>query len=331
MPRRPGGLDPTEINEALAALNSATTPEALEEVLERVPALSSPFLHAILRQKHLELQNSRSTHLPSFEGRYHFMFLLLHERWHQSLVAQSRANYAQTGPTNIEPVATEPYAPAFWMALLRELDGAMPPLKGPFYDAETDSEALNTELSAHLGRTITLPPFTATPGSKWAAIVVGCGACDRRRLDVRAYIADLVIAPELIEPLREQRINASRCPACGATLSYPVRVWVLEAPGAGDTLAMLTCAWRLARNVFSYQPPPGTQRVEENDRILEIRFEKLLRTVPWPDPEGQRSGEPVQATMTISYTPAELIHYLDRATAQSDQVPFAMETMIREM
>ena len=332
MPRRPGGLDPTEINEALAALNSATTPQALEEVLERVPALSSPFLHAILRQKHLELRNSKSPYLESFEGRYQFMFLLLHERWHQSLVMQSRANYAQTAQTNIEPITTEPYAPPFWLALLRELNGALPPAKGPFYDPGTDSEALNAELSEALGRTVTLPPFTATPGSKWGAIVVGCGACDRRRLEVRAYAGDLVIAPELIEPLRELRINASRCPACGATLSYPARVWVMESPGAGDTLATLSCAWRLSSSVFSYQPPPGTKRVEENDRILEIRFEKLLRAVPWPEPEDQRSSNgAVQATMTISYTPEELIHYLDRATAQSDQIPFAMETMIREM
>src|ERR1044072_1029412 len=108
MPRRPGGLDPTEINDALAALDSATTPEALEEVLERVPALSSPFLHAILRQNLQELRNAKSPYLRAFQERYHFMFLLLHERWHQSLVAQSRANYADTPPTNIEPVMTEP-------------------------------------------------------------------------------------------------------------------------------------------------------------------------------------------------------------------------------
>lgn len=332
MPRRPGGLDPTEINEALAALNSTSTPEALEEAVDRIPALSSPVLHAILRQQYLELRNSKSPYLASFEARYRYMFLLLHERWHENLINRCRADYAQSGQTDIEQSTTEPYAPPFWSSLLHALDGATPSAEGPFYDPARDSEALHVELGACLGRAITLPAFTATRGSKWSAVVIGCGACNRQRVDVRAYVVDLVLAPELSEPLRGQRINASRCPACGATLSYPVRVWVIESPGPADTLATLSCVWRLSPDVFSYQPPPGTPRVEENDRILEIRFEELIQAVPWPDPEGQPvSDGPVQTTMTISYTPAELIRYLDRTTVQSDKIPFAMETMIREM
>src|SRR5947207_10815983 len=96
MPRRPGGLDPAEIDAALAALNDVTSPQALEEAINRVPALSTPMLHAILRQQYLELSNRKDPRLSYFAPRYWGLFLLLHERWHRELVSGIRADYERS-------------------------------------------------------------------------------------------------------------------------------------------------------------------------------------------------------------------------------------------
>src|SRR5262245_38246128 len=92
MPQRPGGMDNLEIRQALQALGAVRSFEELGAAVDAVPALSSPTIHAILRQQYLELRNARSPQLASFEPRYRHLFMLLHERQHRALVARVRAS-----------------------------------------------------------------------------------------------------------------------------------------------------------------------------------------------------------------------------------------------
>jgi len=332
MPRRPGGLDPAEINEALAALDAATSRDGLAAALDRLPALRTPTLHAILRQQYIELQNTKSPRLANFAPRYQDFFMLLHERWHREIVRAVRSRHQRSGgPAGPPPHGPEPFLPPFWAALRRALGDTVPANQGPLHDSARPLDALEEEVTTLVGHPVELPSYEPTPGARWNAIVVGCAACGLTRLDVRAYIVDLVVAPELAEPLRARRLNNTVCGACGEACSYPVRVWLMDAPGPGDMLATLSCVWRLAPDVFCYQPPPGTPRDEEKDRILEVRFQSLFGRQRWPEPPelAGRTG-PVQTTISVAYSVDELVHYLGRATGAGD-LPFAMETLVREM
>src|SRR6202008_254958 len=90
MPQRPGGMDNLEIRQALEALGATQSLEELDTALDAVPALSSPVIHAILRQQYLELRNSKSPLFENFAPRYRDLFMLLHYRAHRALVAAAR-------------------------------------------------------------------------------------------------------------------------------------------------------------------------------------------------------------------------------------------------
>lgn len=334
MPRRVGGLDPAEINEALGALSRAASLDDLRAAIDAIPALRTPVLHAILRQQYLELRNARNPGFENFEPRYVDFFWLLHERWHAQLVRDARARFAGGERRSVDGEAVVPWAPPYWRALHDAVGMHLPADRGPRFDPARDANALRQELRALTGGAAQLPAYELTDGSRWCALTVGCASCGTPRLDVRAYIADLVLDPTLAAPLRAQSINNSRCRRCGEVLSYPIRVWVLESPGPGDPLATLSCVWRLAPDVFSYQPPPGTPRVEENDRILEVRFHLHAGVMSWPEPPAlaDRTGA-VNTTITVSYSSRELVHYHERAAPETSaaETPFAMETLVGEM
>lgn len=340
MPLRPGGLDRAEIDHAIAALQRVSSLEDLERAIDTIPALHQPVFHAILRQEHLRLRNTNSPHLANFERRYDDLFFLLHERWYLRLVTHARAEYEVNPSTRVGDGNARAFAPSYFASIADLLGAKIPANRGPAYDPAVDSAQIGDELAALLGHPVDLPAYEPTPGTRWCALTVACAGCRRPRFETRAYIVDLVNAPALAAPLRERRMNDTRCPSCGEALSIPMRVWLIEAPGPGDALGALSCVWRLAPTVVSYQPPPGMQREEANDRILEIRFDRLFRSVPWPTADtATQADEATFTTISVSYSVDQLIAMYERARGERDHaapaearvIPLAMETLVREL
>lgn len=335
MPRRVGGMDPAEIEEALDAFQEARSPDALEDAVSRVPALSAPLLHAVIRQEFLRLSNAASPELAGFAPRYWDYFRILHERWYWEIAEEAGAARSEraTGQSAAAP-AGKPAAflPPFWAAF-REAAGDEVPAEeeqGVPYDPAEGADGLQGELRRLFGRDIPLPAYGPTDGSSWCAVIVQCAGCGRRRLDVRAFKVDLVTAPDLAGPLRDGQINNCSCPVCGEACAYPVSVPVMETPGPEDSLAALSCVWRLAPNMICYQPPPGTTREEDKDRILEVRCDALYQALSWPDPPGRPADDGTTTiTFSVAYSPGELAGYLDRVTGEA-AVSYAMDVMAAE-
>src|ERR1022692_2231471 len=106
MPRRIGGMDPAELEEALEAFQEARSPDALENAINGVPALSTPLLHAVIRQEFLRMSRAGSPELAGFAPRYRDYFRILHERWYQEIVADAKEahNARVTGQSAAAPV-----------------------------------------------------------------------------------------------------------------------------------------------------------------------------------------------------------------------------------
>lgn len=337
MPRRVGGMDPAEIEEAFRAFQEARSPDALEAAIRRVPALSAPQLHAIIREVFLELSSEGSPALEGFAPRYLDYFRILHEQWHLEIVADIRAAH-QTAVTDQSPRAQAeepvPFIPPFWAAL-REAVGMQPPAEPQRVltcdPAKSNIDELKVELHRLFGRDITLPPYEPTDGSSWCSVVLECAACGRHRLEVRAFKVDLVIAPDLAAPLRDGRINNDSCPGCGETCAYPISVPAMETPGPEDPLAALSCVWRLVPNVICYQPPPGTMRQGDKDQILEARLEALYDDLSWPDPPGRTAVSGMtQTSFSLAYSLSELIGNLDRVAGEA-AVSYARDAMTADL
>ncbi len=346
MPYRPGGLDPADINAAFTALGRAASAADLEKAIAAQPTLRSPVFHGMVRQEYLRLVNANSPQLAGFLPRYDGLFSLLHERQHVAMVGRAReaaqhsaSEHAMAGSATPSQ-APPPFRPPYFDALARLLGDALPTDHGPVLDPQADAAALGDELAALLGHALQPPAYELLAGTRWCALAVQCAVCSQRRFEVRAYAIDLVVAPELAMPLIEGRINASRCPRCGSEVVFPRRVWVAEAPGPGDALAALSCALRLGPWAYTHQPPPGTRREPEYDRVLEIRFDALRRRASWPGVEEPADAAAARAiVMSVAYTPAELqAMYHDAVSASpaeaggGEQVlPRAMRALIDEL
>jgi hypothetical protein len=267
MVQRIGGFDPLEIKYALEAFFSSQSAHDLEIVIGTLPVIKTRALHAILRQEYLRLQREHSPIFPDFEAKYHFLFFLLHRDAHNRLCQ------SVTPHQPIPPLArSSPFAPPFFSKLIDLLDGRLPPLNQTTFNPGYDLDLLKKEMSTILGEEVTIPDYMASQGSSWSAILVSCAACHHIRLSIRAYVINLSQAPELLEPLQQGIINNDACPNCGEMLCIPMRVWIQESPGTSDALESLSCVWLLTETLSVYQPPPGTQRTEENNHLIEIRF-----------------------------------------------------------
>jgi tetratricopeptide (TPR) repeat protein len=332
VPLRPGRLDPLEIKEALEAFSESASAEDLEAALDRVPALSSPWLHTYLREEYVRLATSETPKLPEFAERYWMLFFLLHMRWHVEIARWVREEHRMAASPGRAAEPNDGFLPPFWAALRDSLGDLVPDPVGPVRVPALDADGLRDDLRLLVGRNDSLPVYEPTIGMSWVAVIVECAACGRRRVDVRAYMVDLVVAPYLLEPLRRGLLNGYSCPACDETCAIPVGVWAMEQPGPEDPLALLSCVWRLAPDVFCYQPPAGTARVMSRDVILEVRFDEIFQALEWPVPVDRSArSSPIQRIISIAYTPSELLHYVDRLRVKSSNVPLAMESFVAEM
>lgn len=329
MAHRPGGIDPGEIEEGIESLQRVGSARELERLIDDLPVLRAPIFHARLKQ---ELRRQISAHgapLPNFIQIYDYLFMSLHHRLHRQLFESARppaAGHAQSGPV-------ESFAPPYFLELAAALGAQLPRPDGPTLNPATDAPAIRAEIEAMVGRDVALPDYQPSRGSHWSMILVACASCRHVRLKACAYGIDLGQAAALIEPLREGSLNNSACPLCSEALCVPLRVWLQDGPGAGDDLASLACAWRLSDTAFIYQPPPGTPKIEQNNYILEVRFDKLLQRLGWNyrrTSEGESPKE-VRLSFAIAYDVDEVAAYVSRMTRTESVMPPAMEFMIIEL
>lgn len=324
MAQRLGGVDPLEIEEAMDALSTAHSVSDLERALNDFPIISLPIFHAIMRQEYYRMRKEEDPHLRGFEALYQDLFRILHTRAHQRLCQSVSRNIK-----NLSDITTLSFAPPFFRELIMALDGRLPMDGQPPLNPATDMKQILSEVTTLVGQQVILPSYEPSRGSLWSAVIVVCAGCKQRWLTIRAFMVDLLQAPELIKPLQQGRLNNSVCPHCGEAVCYPIRRWIQEPPGTRDALAALTCAWRLTDSLFVYQPPPGTKRIEDNDRILEIRFATLMDSLTWPEisPPQSKSG----TNMAVAYTIKELLSYLNQATGADAEIPMELTFMIHEL
>lgn len=327
MSQRPGGVDPIELDEGIEAFANAGSFDELEQLVHDLPVLSSPIFHSTIRQEHLRLINQNSPHLENFIPRYEALFSILHYKAHEELFAipiQGELASREKSPSM--------FAPPFLAALAKALGTSVPSPEVWNLNPAMDRTHILSDIARVSGRDLTVPEYERSRGSRWNAVIVLCASCRWEWVTFRAYSIDLTVATDLKVPLLENRINSSACPQCGEILCFPKGVWIEEPPGAGDPLAALCCMWRIAESVWLYQPPPGTRRIEKNDRILEIRFERLMNRIATSEKgenSTQKSG--TVRTMGVAYTIEEIGQYLNRVAESDSKMPIAMGTMITEV
>jgi len=325
MTRRVGGEDPLELREAFAALNKVNNSSELAEFLKDRPIVRTPAFMALLRQDYLRFRIERPDVFPAFHAIYSDIFYALHQ---EAYYEQCRI--AINNPS--EPVIPSPerLIPAYYARILEILDGNLPPLSGPPANPATDLHRIIADLSAIKGEPVDLPGYTATPGIGWTLLGVTCPRCNLNYPTLRTHMVDLVAAPDLKETFLSEQLDAPGCPGCGEICALPIGVFLEDPPQTGDPLASLSCAWRLEPAFFVYQPPPGTERRAEQDRVLEVRFSLRLDQIGWLEADEDSIKETRATTFSVVYTPDEL-RELILAPAENEGVPREMSTAIDEI
>lgn len=326
---RPGGQDPDNINNALTELNQAGSIDDLELLVEELPVINSPVFHAILRQEYLRLRNEHNPRLQHFEPKYEDLFMLLHFKIHEQLCHEVSLN---KGVAHLQKPSF--YAPPIYVEISGILQDKIPDSDGPVFNPKKDLLEIQREISSIVGRRVNLPEYKSTEGSHWNVTLVRCASCQYEYLSFRAYAVNLIQAVELEKPIREGRINNGSCPKCGEELCFPLRVWIQEEPGVSDALAALSCIWRISENLLVYQPPPGTPRIEDNDRILEVRCMSLEKNIPLSIPKKESEGNEI-LSYAVAYSIEELRHYIKQVNMPEDfsvsQMSIAIEELSRKV
>lgn len=329
MSYRPGGVDSDEIRTGFESLQRVRSAGEIERLIDDMPVLSTPIFHARLRYElHRQLREDGTPH-PHFIQVYDYLFMSLHHRLHQRLVESAPARASGRAPS--KPVKA--FAPPYFFELAAQLGDHLPSVEGATLNPATDPAAVQAEVQTLVGRGVTLPDYQLSRGSYWSLILVSCASCQQTRLQTCAYGIDLSQSPAIVEPLRDGSLNNFECPVCSGEICFPLRVWVQDGPGSGDGLAALSCAWRISGSKLIYQVPPGTPKVEQNNYILEVRFDKLLQRLGWhylQAVEGGNTGETF-LSLAVTYTPGEVSEYIRRMTDPGHAIPFAMEVSTHEL
>lgn len=329
MSYRLGGVDAGEIRAGFEALQRVRSAGEIERLIDDMPVLSAPIFHARLRY---ELHRQVSEHgapFPDFIQVYDYLFMSLHNRAHRKLVESARPPVSAPAQSR----RIESFAPPYFSQVAVALGDQLPKAEGPTLNPSADAPGIQAEIETVIGRSIDLPNYQPSNGSHWSMVLVSCASCRHVRLMTRPYGIDLIRAPEFVDLLQDGRLDSSTCPLCDEGLCLPVRVWLQEEPGAGDPLASLSCAWKISDSTLVYQPPPGTHKIDLNDRILEIRFAKLQQRLGWDGYLGSRGDgrEGISPVFGIAYSVGEVLKYVRRDMEAGAEIPFAMEAMVLDI
>jgi tetratricopeptide (TPR) repeat protein len=293
-----------------------------------MPALRSPIFHAMYRNWQMEHVKDETPGRSGMVGLYDMFFTALHYRQLAEILEAPRPEKAPE---------VKPYVPAFFATVLDLLNGRVPQPGPPVL--ASDDAAVAASLAEVLGGRVPAPTYTGTPGLVSGLLVVGCPDCRLPFVTWRAQLVNLVEAPELVAPMREERINTTRCPQCGGGVFEPLRLWLQEEPIPRDPLLALSCCWVTSDASVAYQPVPGTSRHPDYDRVLEVRFTRQYEDLGLPQWFASRHEEKTAdtVTMAVAYSGQDLKALYDRASsaqtgaAGDGGFPLAMEVMINDL
>lgn len=299
-----GGFDQEEINDGLKKLAQARSIDEIKNLIDSLPVLSSPIFHANFRQLRLKFVKD-SNDLHHFLQIYDLFFTLLHYKIYR------KENLPQASDS-LKNASV--YAPPFFLALYKELNGKIPADKGPTYNLLDDPQRLQEEVYALTETRLTAVSYKPEAGALWTALIVKCTYCGSRRLVFRANYVNVHVNNLLAEKIINKQVNNDSCESCGESHCWPIRIWLTEGHLDTDPLAFLSCIYTLHDSaVVIYQPPPGTTRNNSNDRILEVRLEMLLRNLAI-DIYGK---DRVTITNRVVYELDELIYHINKPAHDS--------------
>ena len=305
MPERAGGFERKEIDDGFRALASARSAEDIGHVIDKMPVLRSPIFHAQLRQYRLENWAEFEKNPQANEG-----FMQVYDTFFTRL--HFLANYAQSrSEPESQPSGAEParqITPAFFEAVRSALGSAMPGPDGPTFHPRSDATAIAESIAKLTKEPVELPLWEQTRGVLWSAVVGACGRCHELRLVIGPYLLDVVGQPGILDSLRSAAFERSGCPRCSARTVLPMRTWISEQPSPDDPLAAICTLCRVRETEFIYRTPPGTVRKPEDDRILEIRLDMMIRQLQIEQP----FADGVVLSNGIAYSLEELVWRIDQ-------------------
>jgi hypothetical protein len=136
---------------------------------------------------------------------------------------------------------------------------------------------------------------------------------------MHAYFLDVASHASVLEALRSRQFEWAGCPRCSARTVLPLRLWICEEPPPHNPLAAICTICRVHENEMIFRPPPGTVRRTEDDRILEVHLDIMLRQLGLP----QSGGDGQTLTNGIAYSADELLWRIDRrAGTSADLIAF---------
>jgi len=309
---RPDGFDEVDFASALAAYEATAN---FDDAIDQHPAVSSPLFHSELRRR---VTRAGST----ARDRYDELFRVLHERAYRCMLRSAAGGDVARRESRDGGIGVG--VSPFFSSLLLALEGRVPGIPERPFDPASERSAIEAELTRD-ARPPVLPPHAHVHGVRWGAIVVTCPRCRTMRVIAHAHLIDLVAAPELRANL--DCINRHHCEACGVEACEPNFVWVREGRGAADPLNSVATLIIAPRGMAIYRSPPATVRDWRNDRVLEIRADKLRGDLDVP--VGGVAGVRDRAFLAIAYS-AEEVEGLLAYSSQGSEWEFAMETVIRD-
>jgi hypothetical protein len=320
MPRTFGSAEPSEIRRGLEVLQKARSLDDIARAIKELPILSHPTFHAVL-QANAEAEGESSSTSQVVNS----FFMIFAWNAHQEIWA----SVDRRDPDRAS-ISTNSYLPPFFESLALQLGDHVPEFQEWGLDPtrDLDRERLLVELRDAVGHQVHLPTYEPTPGALWNALVVECAGCRRLRVNVRAYAIDLTVCPDLIDPLRDGRINSDTCPNCGQNRCRPSRIWIQEPPGAGDALAGLACLYRVSDEAFVYQPPAGTTRQPDLEKLHEYRCASLLARLKHTIRFSPGSEPWSMLSVRFAYSAEEVADSVNQVhQRRDDDIPLAMKTL----
>jgi tetratricopeptide (TPR) repeat protein len=316
MPERAGGFERKEIDDGFRALASVQSAQDLDRLIDTMPVLRSPIFHAYLRQY-------RFNNLAEFEKipRAYQAFMEVYDSFFTRLHFQ--ANYAQSRsepqPRNLSAEPVRQPVPPFFEAVRNALGSAVPAPDGPTFHPQSGAADIRDAIARLTKKLAALPPWEPSPGTLWSGVVVACGRCHQPRLAIVPYCLDILGQPAVLDSLRSGAYEWPTCPHCPARTVLPLRTWISEEPSPSDPLGAICTLCRVRETEIIFRPPPGTERKAEDDRILEIRLDMMIRQLGIKQP----SDAGVVLSNGIAYCLEELVWRIDRSlSAAGSQIDY---------
>jgi CHAT domain len=315
MPERPGGFESKEIDDGFRALASVQGEADIGRLIDKMPVLRSAIFHAQLRQYRL-------TNLAEFEAqpRAYQGFMQVYDAFFTRLhfLANYEQSRSEAEPQRTSAELSRRETPPFFEALRSALGSAVPAPDGPTSHPRYDTAGIAATISRLTKKSAELPPWEPTPGTLWSCAVVACGRCHELRLVISPYYLDLVERPDLLDLLRSGAYESSVCPHCSARAIIPLRTWIAEEPRPHDSLGAVCVLCRVRDTEIIYRPPPGTVRREQDDRILEVRLDMMVRQLKIEQP----FVEGVVLSNGIAYSLEELVARIDRTQSTAVSIGY---------